>query len=135
MPYQGLGARRTSVATKACAHAQIVTEQKFVGTAFRVEQLGYFVDPSNAAAKAIDIGDVFEIQVGGIHEAAKSGTLAAAALGDRIWILPATNALALDAGATTGAFPVGVVDEIDATRTPNVLRISAENMGAFLAHA
>lgn len=134
MPYQGLGQRHTAIATKQCKHGQVVTEKGFVGTAFKTHQIGTFVDPSSATIADILVTEDFEIQVGGILETPASGALAAAAEGNRVWIKTATNALCLDATAATGDLPVGVVDEVDLSRNPDVVRISAENLAPFLAH-
>lgn len=135
MPYQGPGARSTQTATKLCVHGSIVIEHKVVGTAFKVSQMGRYVDPVSAAATQIQIGDVFEIEVGGVLEAPAAAGVATAAIGDLIWITPATNALKLAAGTATGDIPVGVVQEIDTIRNPDVLRIQTEAWQAFLPHA
>lgn len=133
MPYEGLGARHTAVATKVCKHGDLVVEDDFVGTAFKVEQLGRFVDPLTAAATQIDVGEEFEIQLGGVHEVAASGAVAAAAVGDPIWIDPTDNSLEVATGV--GYLPVGVVTEVDASRTPDVLRINSNAWQAFLPGA
>lgn len=232
MPYHGLGARHDAVATKACVHGQIVTEDRQVGAAFKNTQLGAFVDPQLSAAQQIAIGETFTMLLGGKLEAQRAGSVATAVVGDRIWIaaddnsliltdpagtnevqnvtitatggtltyglddvntaavafnaatsavqaaletLPAIRpgdvvvsgtpsalvisfagryagqnvpTLVLGTGSLTGGtatvstptpgagnelvFPVGVVDEIDSTRTPSVLRIDAENLAAFM---
>lgn len=130
MPYEGLGARHTAVATKACVHGQLVEEDGFVGAAFKVEQVDRFVRPADA--DNIEIGEEFEIQLGGVHEAPAAGNLAAAAVGDDVYINGANNTLGLAAQGLTGAaltagwLPVGKVTEVDVSRTPDVLRINAE---------
>jgi hypothetical protein len=130
MPYQGQGVRHTvEAATKAAEHGQIVIEENFVGTAFKVEQLGRFVAPTAAEATEIAIGEEFEIQVGGIHEAPAAGAIAALGVGDRVFIDPADNSLEAAGGA--GLVPVGVVTEVDASRTPDVLRINSNAWQAF----
>jgi hypothetical protein len=46
------GTRRTphvTVATKACTHGQIVSEDGFVGVAFKITQIGRYQDPTLAA--------------------------------------------------------------------------------------
>lgn len=129
MPYEGLGARHTAPATKACVHGQIITEEGFVGSAFKVTQVDRFTRPEDAAD--IPIGEELEIQLGGVHEAPATGGLATAAVGDDIYIVAATNALELAAAALTagaleaGKLPVGKVTEVDASRSPDVLRINA----------
>jgi hypothetical protein len=131
--YEGLGARHTVAggATKACTHGQIVSEDGFVGAAFKVQQISRYQDPTLAAAQAIAVAEVFELQLGGVHEAPASGNLAPAARGNAIYINSANNTLGLAAqGLTTGNLnagwlPVGLVTEVDASRTPAVVRINA----------
>jgi hypothetical protein len=77
------------------------------------------------------VAEVFELQLGGVHEAPASGNLAPAARGNAIYINSANNTLGLAAqGLTTGNLnagwlPVGLVTEVDASRTPAVVRINA----------
>lgn len=128
MPYQAPGARHEAIATKSCVHGQIVTEDGFVGTAFKVDQIDRFVRPADAQDIAED--EVFEIQLGGIHEAPLTDGLASAVVGDLIYIDPTDNSL--DDAAAEGALPVGVVDSIDTLRTPDVVRINGSALNAFL---
>lgn len=131
MPYEGLGLRHECAATKACAHGQIVSEQGFVGSAFKTQQIGRFVDPVTGSPANIAIAEVMEIQIGGVHEAPLAGNLAAAAVGNDVYINTANNTLGLTAqGLTTGNLnagwlPVGKITELDSTRTPGVARINA----------
>jgi hypothetical protein len=130
MPYEGLGARHTTVATKVCKHGQVVAEDGFVGSAFKVTQISRFVDPTGATIQDIQIGEPVEIQLNGVHEAPASGNLAAAAVGNDVYINTANNTLGLAAqGITTGNLnagwlPVGKITEIDNTRSPAVCRIN-----------
>ena len=135
MPYEGVAARHTvlgSPAHKACKHGQIVSEDGFVGSAFKTAPIGRFVDPTSAGIQDIATTEAFDIHIGGILEAPASGNLAAAAVGTEVFINTANNTLGVAAQAiTTGSLnagwrPVGIVDEVDATRTPAVLRINAE---------
>lgn len=133
MPYEGLGARHTATATKVCKHGQVVVEDGFVGSAFKVTQISRFVDPTSATVQDIQIGDPLEIQLGGIHEAPASGNLAAAAVGNDVYIQTANNTLGLAAqGLTTGNLnagwlPVGKITEVDVSRTPAVCRINSNS--------
>lgn len=138
MPYEGLGVRHKAVATKTTVHAAACIENGFPGVAFKTTQLGRFVDPSTAAATTIAIGESFEIQVGGIHEVPRTGNLAtadvgAAAVAD-IYIRDVDNVLGLAAQALTGAVlsagwsKFGKVTARDATRTPQVLRVNANDL-------
>lgn len=121
MPYEGLGARHTAVATKACTHGQIVVEDGFVGSAFKTEQVDRFTRPADA--QAIAIAEEFEIQLGGVHEAPLSGAIAALGVGDAVYITEADNSLVAAAGA--GIVPVGRITEVDTSRNPDVARINS----------
>lgn len=131
MPYNAKGGRHTAICTKACVHGQLVEEDGFVGSAFKVTQPNRFVTPANYAN--IAIGEEFEIQLGGIHEAPAAGAVAAAGVDDRIWIDPTDNSLEIAVAA--GRIPVGVVTEVDVSRTPDVLRINSNAWQAFLPGA
>jgi hypothetical protein len=129
MPYEGLGLRHTAIATKDCVHGQIVEEDGFVGAAFKTEQIGRFVDTTVSGyvpAIDADADEEFEIQLGGIHEADRDGNLAAAAVGNHVYIDADDNTLGLAAQGLTGAvlnagwLPVGIVTDID-TVTDKVL--------------
>lgn len=129
MPMQAPGARHTvDNAVKACVHGQIVTEDGFVGSAFKVTQPDRFVRPADA--DDIAVGEDFEIQLGGIGEAPATGAIAALGVGDDVYITIADNVLvpaatALTAGALEAAYrKVGKVTEVDLTRNPDVLRIN-----------
>jgi hypothetical protein len=131
MPYEGKGARHVvATADKACVHGQIVSEDGFVGRAFKSSQPNRFVTP--AAADDIAIGEEFVLMLGGVMEAPASGNLAAAAVGNDVYINSANNTLGLAAQGITGAalnagwLPVGKVTEIDVSRNPDVVRINAE---------
>lgn len=130
MPYEGLGARHVVTAThKACTHGQIVSEDGFVGTAFKTAQISRFVDPVTGSPQAIATTEPFEMQLGGEVEAPLTGNLAAAAVGNAVYINSSNNTLGLAAqGLTTGNlnagwFVVGIVEAVDAARA--VCRINA----------
>jgi hypothetical protein len=132
MPYEGLGSRHTVTGThKACTHGQVVSENGFVGSAFKTTQIGRYVDPVSGSPQAIGTTEVFEMQLGGVHEAPASGNLSAAAVGNAVYIDSANNTLGLAAQGLTGTalnagwLPVGIITEVDATRTPTILRINA----------
>lgn len=131
MPEQGPGARHTAVATKQCTHGQIVEEKGFVGTAFKVKQMPVHTAPGAAALSTIEIGEVFEIEIGGVQVAPVSGSLASAAIGDLIYIVPATNALKRT-GAAEDDLPVGVVSEIDTIPSVDRAKINTNAWQAFL---
>lgn len=132
MPYNGPGARHTAVATKQCDHGQVVVEDNIVGVAFKTQGLTRYQDPAGTPLR-ISSGETFDIQVGGIIESPASGPLASVGKDDLVYITVASNALALSAGA--GKIPVGVVSELDSTRTPAVARINTNAWQAFLPGA
>lgn len=136
MPYEGTGVRHTATQSKAAgvAHGAACAENGFVGVAFKIEQLDRFVRPESAAATLIDQNEVFEIQIGGIHEVPRTGNLAtadvgAAAISD-IYIRETDNVLGLATQALTGAVlnanwrKFGKVTGRDTSRTPQVLRVN-----------
>lgn len=127
MPYEAPGARHTAIATKACRHGQIVVEDGFVGSAFKTEQVDRFTLPADA--QDIAIGEEFEIQVGGVHEAPLAGAVAALDVGDKVFIDTTDNSLEVAAGANL--LPVGLIDEVDTSRTPDVARINSNAWAAF----
>jgi hypothetical protein len=129
MPYSGEPSRHTAIATKACVHGQVVTEDNFVGSAFKVEQIDRWTRPADG--QKIADGEEFEIQLNDILEAPLEGALADLEVGDLVYITKTTNVLATAGGATT--LPVGVVDEIDEARTPAVARINTTALHAFVA--
>jgi hypothetical protein len=96
MPYEGVGARHTAICTKECQHGAIVTEDGFVGSAFKVTQPDRFTRPS--AYPTIAVEEEFEIQLGGVHEANLSGGIATADIGDKVFIDPADNTLSMAKG-------------------------------------
>jgi hypothetical protein len=130
--------RHRAVATKTTVHGAACIENGFPGVAFKNAQLGRFVDPSTAAATTVAIGEAFEIQVGGIHEVPRSGNLAAADVGaaavSDVYINSADNTLGLAAQGLTGAVlnagwqKFGKVTFRDTTRTPQVLRVNANDL-------
>ena len=114
---------------RRAAHGQIVSENGFVGAAFKTKQVTWQTLP--AAADDIAVDEEFVMELGGILEAPMTGNLAAVAVGNAVYIRTTDNVLQLAAQALTAAvlnaatLPVGVVTEIDVTRTPDVARINA----------
>lgn len=120
MPANTPGARHTAVATKVCRHGQLVTEDGFVGSAFKTAQSDRWVKPADAAN--IAIGETFDIITTGTHEAPITGPLAAAAKGTTVFIVPATNVLAT--ASATGSLYCGRVTKIDSAAGPTVAVIN-----------
>jgi hypothetical protein len=130
MPYEGLGARHVVTNThKACTHGQVVSEDGFVGVAFKTAQIGRYTDPVSGSPQAIATTEPFEMQLGGEIEAPLTGNLATAAVGNAVYILTTANTLQLAAQAlTTGnmnanTLVVGIVEAVDAARS--ICRINA----------
>lgn len=136
MPYNRPGDVITVVASKPAVHGQAVIENGIPGIAHKAQQLTAFVDPASAAATQIAIGEEFEESIDGLVEVARSGNLATADVGagnvSDIYIKESDNTLGMQAqGLTTPALTAGwrkfgKVVERDATRTPQVLRISLD---------
>jgi hypothetical protein len=135
VPYEGVGIRHTAVATKAVIHGNPTIEDGFEGIAFKVKQLGQFVDPTNVAARTIEVGETFEIQVGGIHEIVRSGNLAAAVVGNDVYIKVSDNTMGLVAqGLTSGVLTsgwkkFGKITARDTSRSPQILRVNSNDLG------
>lgn len=129
MPYEAPGRRHSAVATKQCVHGAIVVEDNVVGSAFKVEQLAWNI--TGSATQQIDVGEEFEIQVGGIHETTLEGDIATADVGSLIFIAEDDNGLTTT--SAEGLLPVGVVTALDESRTPAAVRINSNAWNAFAA--
>ena len=116
-------------ATKPCRHGQIVTEDGFVGVAFKTMQVDRFTRPEDAAKIAAD--EVFDIHINDGIEAPLNGPLASADVGTKVYIDPATNTLATAKAA--GLLPVGLVDSVDESRAVPVALIYTKAWQAFAA--
>lgn len=135
MPYSAPGERVEAVATRVIPHgAPCVIEGK-VGFAAKVKQLDRFIRPTDTAATQIAIGELFTLFVVGTHELALAGGLSAAAVGEKLWIDPDDDVVKRNASAAAGDLPLGVIDEIDVARTPDVARVNMNNWQAFIIHA
>lgn len=136
MPYSGPGQRITAVGGngRVIVHGKPCVWNGIPGIAFKVAQLGPYVDPNTAAAGQIAANETFELDPLGIHEVVRAGNLAAADIGAAavrdIYINSADDALGV-AAQGLGAAPAlaagwlrfGIVVERDATRSPQVLRV------------
>lgn len=113
MPYQAPGIRKNNAkATKAVSHGDPVVELGFPGIAFKSSQLNAFVDPSTTAARQINIGEDFVIELGGIVEVADAkivGGIAAVNDGTPVWIRGSDNMIEPSASAAEGADEVQTV--------------------------
>lgn len=136
MPYSGPGQRFTLIAARNVQHGKPAVASGHAGIAFKVEQLGPFVDPALAAATQIDAAEAMELDTHGVHEVTREGNLATADVGaaavSDIYIQETTDTLGLAAQALTGAVlnanwrKFGKVVERDASRTPQVLRVDLD---------
>lgn len=88
MPYSAPGSRHQAVATKASIHGQVVTEDGFVGTAFKIADPGQYTAPADR--DNIAITEAFEIHLPGIHEIPY---VAGMDVGDPLWIRSSDNAI------------------------------------------
>lgn len=134
MARDDLGVRVERIATKAVKDGLPTVEGAFVGWANKSTQPGAFVDPSSAAITTIEVGEGFVMMVGGKHEVPISATKGHAPVGtavdDLLYINPADNEIKKE--AAVGFVPLGVVEEIDATRTPDVALVNTNALNAFL---
>lgn len=114
-----------------------VVEKGLVGwVTQRVGELGRFVDPSDAAAVAtIATGEDYTLAIDGTHDLALSGGISGAVVGEKLWIHPADNTVHLAGTAAAGDLPLGIVESIDAARTPHVAKVNLNDLRSFLAHA
>lgn len=131
MSYSAPGERVEVEVERACVHGQIIVCDSKVGRINKVGQLDRFVRPESAEATAMEVGEVGTLVIIGIVETPAADALAAAVKGDLIYIDPTDDTLKRNAGAE-GDLPVGVVDEVDVTRTPDVVRINLNAWQAFL---
>jgi len=137
MPTENPGIKHTAIFTKITDHGAPCVENGFPGVAEKVAQLGSYVDPASAAARQIAVGEEGEIVYRGEVEVARAGNLAAADVSaddavSAVYIRVADNVLglaaqALAAGAlNAGWVKFGRISERDASRNPQVLRVSLD---------
>lgn len=132
--YDAPGARVEKVAVRAFETGSAVVVDNQVGFGVKVKQLDRFTAPTADEATEVAIGETFTLFVKGVHELEISGALAGAEEGDLIYIDPDDDSLALDTGAV-GDLPLGVIQQIDTSRTPDVARVNIDTLHAFLAVA
>jgi hypothetical protein len=83
-----------------------------VGLCTKTAQLTRWVQPGTAAATEIQVGETFEMDITGIHEAACSGALTNVSVGDKLWIDPKTQAV-ITAPGEGGS---GAADEVQTVK-------------------
>lgn len=130
--YTGPGERVDAVAVRALTHGDPCVIGGLVGFAAKNEGLGRYDDPSDAGVRDIAIGEVFQLFLTGVHELPLTGGVAAGAVGGLLYIDPDDDSVALAADVATGDLPLGVIQEIDASRAPDVARVNLNTWQAFL---
>jgi len=130
--YTGPGERVEVTAVRVLESGAPCVVDNLVGFGAKVQERPRYTDPTSAAATQIAVGELFTLFVTGIHELPLEGAVAAGAVGDLVFIDPSDDSLALDAGAT-GDLPLGVIVEVDASRTPDVGRVNLNQLAAFMA--
>src|SRR3954463_13882323 len=113
MPYSAPGLRAEVTSTRVVNHGQACVANGKVGFAAKVDQIDRFVRPTDAAVTQIAIGTKFTLFLTGVGEVPLSGGLAAAAVGEKLWIDPDDDVVKRNASAAAGDLPLGVIDEID----------------------
>ena len=132
--YSGPGERVEVVAVREVAHgAPCVIPEGLVGFAAKIDQLDRFTRPTDPEATTIAVGELFQLFLTGVHELELVAPFAAADVGTRLWIDPDDDSV--DDAATTGDIPLGVVQEIDTARTPDVARVNLNCWQGFLPSA
>jgi hypothetical protein len=128
MPYSAPGVRVKKkngiVGTPAVVglvHGAPVNIQGIKGVAAKSGQVDRWTLPT--AAGAIAGGEEFVVEVGGVHEILMAGGVASLALGDYIEV-SAAGVVSKGTPGTITANTLGVVQEIDTSRTPNVARVN-----------
>src|SRR4051794_24550959 len=102
MPYVGPGNQHTiPVTARDHVHGAAAFEDNMAGVIEKVGNLGAFVDPASAAATLIAAGSEAELTVTGIVEVPRTGNLAAAVIGNDIYIRGTDDVLGLAAQALT----------------------------------
>lgn len=134
-----LGVRVERIASKDLVHGQAVVEGGIVGWASKSTPLGRYVDPASAGVAKIVTGETYVLFLGGKHELALTNATGFAPTGtvvkDLLWIDPDDNKVKRGGAAAAGDFPLGVVEEVDAVRTPDAVMVNANAWNAFFPHA
>jgi hypothetical protein len=105
--------------------------KNFVGWVAKTSQPDRFVRPDDPAITLIEAGEECVIYVGGAHDLPIVAPFAAAGVGAKLWINPANDAV--DDAATAGWLPLGVIQDIDTRRTPDVALVNTDALNAFMA--
>lgn len=129
-----LGVRVERVASADIPHGHPAVEGNLVGFAAKSAQIDRFVRPTDEEASTILEDEVYVLFLGGLHELkiAAGWLPVGAAEGELIFIDPDDNKVKLEGEAAAGDLPLGVVEEIDTGRTPDVGLINCNALNAFL---
>lgn len=128
------GKRVERVAVRVFQSGAPVVVNGVPGFGVKATGIGRYVDPTTSAATEVEVGEHFTHFVKGCHPIALAGGIAAAVVGSKLWIDPDDDTVRLHADRTAGDLPLGVVDEIDAARTPDVAYVNMEELHAFLPY-
>lgn len=129
MPYDAPGERTRVTATRELVSGQPTALDNRRGICAKVQQIDRFVNPLSDEATHIQVGEDFVLFETGVHEVPLEGSLVGADVGDRIWVDPDDDALTTSSGGN--ALPLGVIEEIDSTRDPEVGRVNLSAWWAF----
>ena len=129
MPYQAPGVRVKAIngtvgspLIATLKHGDLVNVKGVKGVAMKSTQVDRWVKPIDA--QKIAGGEEFVIGVGGVVECAIAAPVAALIVGDYVEVAINTATLTEGTVGTVTAATLGVVQEVDTTRTPNVARIN-----------
>jgi hypothetical protein len=114
-----------------------VVEGSLVGwVTQRVGNLGRFVDPSDTAAvTTIAEGEDYTLAIDGTHDLFLTTGLTTVAEGDLLYIDPTDNSVVLADDVAGGELPLGVVESVDASRSPHVAKVNLNDLRAFFPAA
>jgi hypothetical protein len=103
MPYSRPGYMKyVAAATKAVVHGDPCVELNFVGVAVKQKKPSSGAASGTAAQKTVAIGEPFAIIAKGVVQVPNTGAgVAAANVGDPIYIIPASNLLTTTASGNT----------------------------------
>lgn len=124
MAYDGPGVRVKLTASRQHVNNTPAVEKNLVGWAVKSSQVGLRVAPDADEITEIAAAEQFVLMVGGVHELELTGGLAGVSVGDRLYIQDAADDPVTDAPAGGDFYPLGVVQEIDTSRTPDVARVN-----------
>lgn len=127
-----LGVRLEKVAPTDLIHGQACVIDNIVGFVAKVDQLGRFVDPSTPEVSEIAEDEICVLFVGGMHELRVEAGFAPAGLKEGDLLAIDKDDGKVKKGAEKEDFPLGVVHQVDAARTPDVVLVNCNALNAFM---